>query len=47
MLKGFYVIVLFDNENREMIFVVKNKSFLLVGFGDIFNVVVFDVMVMF
>lgn len=45
-LYGFYVIGLFDVENLNMIYVVKNKSLLLVGVGDNFNVVVSDVMVM-
>ncbi|MHC5548465.1 glutamine--fructose-6-phosphate transaminase (isomerizing) [Bacillus subtilis] len=46
LLKGSYAIALFDNDNREMIFVAKNKSPLLVGLGDTFNVVASDAMAM-
>ncbi|MCY8145104.1 glutamine--fructose-6-phosphate transaminase (isomerizing) [Bacillus inaquosorum] len=46
LLKGSYAIALFDNENRETIFVAKNKSPLLVGLGDTFNVVASDAMAM-
>ncbi|GED03248.1 glutamine--fructose-6-phosphate transaminase (isomerizing) [Bacillus atrophaeus] len=46
LLKGSYAIALFDNENKETIFVAKNKSPLLVGLGDTFNVVASDAMAM-
>lgn len=46
LLKGSYAIALFDNDNRETIFVAKNKSPLLVGLGDTFNVVASDAMAM-
>ncbi|AUZ25042.1 glutamine--fructose-6-phosphate transaminase (isomerizing) [Bacillus subtilis] len=46
LLKGSYAIALFDNYNRETIFVAKNKSPLLVGLGDTFNVVASDAMAM-
>ncbi|MEC1408076.1 glutamine--fructose-6-phosphate transaminase (isomerizing) [Bacillus halotolerans] len=46
LLKGSYAIALFDNDNRETIFVAKNKSPLLVGIGDTFNVVASDAMAM-
>lgn len=47
VIKGFYVFVLIDCIIFDVIYVVKNKSLLLVGFGDGFNVIVSDVMVMF
>ncbi|KIU11109.1 glucosamine--fructose-6-phosphate aminotransferase [Bacillus subtilis] len=46
LLKGSYAIALFDNDIRETIFVAKNKSPLLVGLGDTFNVVASDAMAM-
>ncbi|MFP7233022.1 glutamine--fructose-6-phosphate transaminase (isomerizing) [Bacillus subtilis] len=46
LLKGSYAIALFDNDDRETIFVAKNKSPLLVGLGDTFNVVASDAMAM-
>ncbi|MEC0313555.1 glutamine--fructose-6-phosphate transaminase (isomerizing) [Bacillus subtilis] len=46
LLKGSYAIALFDNDNRETIFVAKNKSPLLVGIGNTFNVVASDAMAM-
>ncbi|MCM3356059.1 glutamine--fructose-6-phosphate transaminase (isomerizing) [Bacillus halotolerans] len=46
LLKGSYAIALFDNDNKETIFVAKNKSPLLVGLGDTFNVVASDAMAM-
>ncbi|WP_406621249.1 glutamine--fructose-6-phosphate transaminase (isomerizing) [Bacillus atrophaeus] len=46
LLKGSYAIALFDSENKETIFVAKNKSPLLVGLGDAFNVVASDAMAM-
>lgn len=44
---GFYVLVFVDNEDKNIIYVVKNKSLFFVGVGEGFNVVVSDVMVMF
>ncbi|MCI3197336.1 glutamine--fructose-6-phosphate transaminase (isomerizing) [Bacillus sp. HU-1818] len=46
LLKGSYAIALFDSENKETIFVAKNKSPLLVGLGETFNVVASDAMAM-
>lgn len=46
LLKGSYALALLDNQNSEMIFVAKNKSPLLVGLGDGFNVVASDAMAM-
>lgn len=46
LLKGSYAIALFDNDNKETIFVAKNKSPLLVGLGDTFNAVASDAMAM-
>ncbi|KAA6449331.1 glutamine--fructose-6-phosphate transaminase (isomerizing) [Bacillus swezeyi] len=46
LLKGSYAIALFDHENKETIYVAKNKSPLLVGLGDRFNVVASDAMAM-
>lgn len=46
LLKGSYAIALLDNQNSETIFVAKNKSPLLVGLGDSFNVVASDAMAM-
>lgn len=46
LLKGSYAIALFDAENKETIYVAKNKSPLLVGLGDEFNVVASDAMAM-
>lgn len=45
-LKGSYAIALLDEQNPETIFVAKNKSPLLVGLGDSFNVVASDAMAM-
>ncbi|MCH1627969.1 glutamine--fructose-6-phosphate transaminase (isomerizing) [Fredinandcohnia quinoae] len=45
-LKGSYAIALLDKQNNEMIYVAKNKSPLLVGLGDGFNVVASDAMAM-
>ena len=42
MLKGSYAIGLLDKENPELIYVSKNKSPLLVGLGDDFNLVASD-----
>ncbi|KAB8126630.1 glutamine--fructose-6-phosphate transaminase (isomerizing) [Gracilibacillus oryzae] len=44
LLKGSYAIALIDNENPDLIYVAKNKSPLLVGLGDGFNVVASDAM---
>lgn len=46
LLKGSYAIALLDEENKDVIFVAKNKSPLLVGLGDAFNVVASDAMAM-
>ncbi|MBM7588153.1 glucosamine--fructose-6-phosphate aminotransferase (isomerizing) [Bacillus pakistanensis] len=46
LLKGSYAIALLDTENDETIFVAKNKSPLLVGLGEDFNVVASDAMAM-
>ncbi|WP_066175242.1 glutamine--fructose-6-phosphate transaminase (isomerizing) [Bacillus marinisedimentorum] len=46
-LKGSYALALMDNENKDTIYVAKNKSPLLVGLGDEgFNVVASDAMAM-
>ncbi|WP_449538529.1 glutamine--fructose-6-phosphate transaminase (isomerizing) [Ferdinandcohnia sp. Marseille-Q9671] len=46
LLKGSYAIALLDQQNNETIYVAKNKSPLLVGLGDNFNVVASDAMAM-
>ncbi|CAH0347760.1 glutamine--fructose-6-phosphate transaminase (isomerizing) [Bacillus sp. CECT 9360] len=46
LLKGSYAFALLDNQNDETIFVAKNKSPLLVGVGEGFNVVASDAMAM-
>ncbi|MFS0865671.1 glutamine--fructose-6-phosphate transaminase (isomerizing) [Fredinandcohnia sp. 179-A 10B2 NHS] len=46
LLKGSYAIALLDEQNNETIYVAKNKSPLLVGLGDNFNVVASDAMAM-
>ncbi|MGP4081839.1 glutamine--fructose-6-phosphate transaminase (isomerizing) [Pseudalkalibacillus sp. R45] len=46
LLKGSYAIALLDNENNETIYVGKNKSPLLVGVGNGYNVVASDSMAM-
>ncbi|MGG3912335.1 glutamine--fructose-6-phosphate transaminase (isomerizing) [Rossellomorea vietnamensis] len=46
LLKGSYAIALLDSENDETIYVAKNKSPLLVGLGEDFNVVASDAMAM-
>lgn len=46
LLKGSYAIALLDVNDRETIYVAKNKSPLLVGTGDVFNVVASDAMAM-
>ena len=45
-LKGSYAIALLDEQNPEVIYVAKNKSPLLVGIGEEFNVVASDAMAM-
>ncbi|MFA1821105.1 glutamine--fructose-6-phosphate transaminase (isomerizing) [Virgibacillus oceani] len=44
LLKGSYAIALIDREDRDHLYVAKNKSPLLVGLGDGFNVVASDAM---
>lgn len=46
LLKGSYALALLDGENQETIYVAKNKSPLLVGLGNGFNVVASDAMAM-
>ncbi|MEK7018565.1 MULTISPECIES: glutamine--fructose-6-phosphate transaminase (isomerizing) [Bacillus] len=46
LLHGSYAIGLLDAENPNMIYVAKNKSPLLVGVGDNFNVIASDAMAM-
>lgn len=46
LLHGSYALALLDAENNETIFVAKNKSPLLVGLGNGFNVVASDAMAM-
>ncbi|KAA0542939.1 glutamine--fructose-6-phosphate transaminase (isomerizing) [Bacillus sp. BGMRC 2118] len=46
LLKGSYAIGLLDEQNPDVIFVAKNKSPLLVGLGEGFNVVASDAMAM-
>lgn len=46
LLKGSYAIALLDAQEAQTIFVAKNKSPLLVGLGDGFNVVASDAMAM-
>ncbi|MGM9986162.1 MAG: glutamine--fructose-6-phosphate transaminase (isomerizing) [Bacillaceae bacterium] len=45
-LKGSYAIAMLDNEDPDVIYVAKNKSPLLVGLGNDFNVVASDAMAM-
>jgi glucosamine--fructose-6-phosphate aminotransferase (isomerizing) len=45
-IKGSYAIAVLDEQNAETIFVAKNKSPLLVGLGESFNVVASDAMAM-
>ncbi|GGE83851.1 glucosamine--fructose-6-phosphate aminotransferase (isomerizing) [Priestia taiwanensis] len=45
-LKGSYALALMDNESPDVVFVAKNKSPLLVGAGDNFNVIASDAMAM-
>ncbi|GAA0594072.1 glutamine--fructose-6-phosphate transaminase (isomerizing) [Virgibacillus siamensis] len=44
LLKGSYAIGLIDNEDRDTIYVAKNKSPLLIGLGEGFNVIASDAM---
>jgi glucosamine--fructose-6-phosphate aminotransferase (isomerizing) len=46
LLHGSYALALLDDENNDTIFVAKNKSPLLVGLGNDFNVVASDAMAM-
>jgi glutamine---fructose-6-phosphate transaminase (isomerizing) len=46
LLKGSYALALLDSQNDDTIFVAKNKSPLLVGVGEDFNVVASDAMAM-
>ncbi|TVZ76220.1 glutamine--fructose-6-phosphate transaminase [Aeribacillus composti] len=46
LLKGSYAIALLDENDRDVIYVAKNKSPLLVGLGGDFNVVASDAMAM-
>ncbi|CAM4091201.1 glutamine--fructose-6-phosphate transaminase (isomerizing) [Mesobacillus thioparans] len=46
LLHGSYALALIDEQNEDTIFVAKNKSPLLVGHGDGFNVVASDAMAM-
>lgn len=46
LLHGSYALALIDEQNEDTIFVAKNKSPLLVGLGDGFNVVASDAMAM-
>ncbi|HDX9591261.1 TPA: glutamine--fructose-6-phosphate transaminase (isomerizing) [Bacillus pseudomycoides] len=46
LLHGSYALALLDTDNPDMIYVAKNKSPLLVGTGDNFNVVASDAMAM-
>jgi glucosamine--fructose-6-phosphate aminotransferase (isomerizing) len=46
LLTGSYALALLDAENSDIIYVAKNKSPLLVGVGDTFNVVASDAMAM-
>ncbi|SDN50257.1 glucosamine--fructose-6-phosphate aminotransferase (isomerizing) [Psychrobacillus sp. OK028] len=46
LIHGSYALALLDNEDEDTIYVAKNKSPLLVGVGDGFNVVASDAMAM-
>ncbi|PEL08014.1 glutamine--fructose-6-phosphate transaminase (isomerizing) [Bacillus sp. AFS017336] len=46
LLKGSYAIALLDKQNDDVIYVAKNKSPLLVGVGEEFNVIASDAMAM-
>ncbi|GAB2541343.1 glutamine--fructose-6-phosphate transaminase (isomerizing) [Gracilibacillus alcaliphilus] len=44
VLKGSYALALIDNQNSDQLYVAKNKSPLLIGLGEGFNVVASDAM---
>jgi len=46
LLKGSYAFALLDEQNKDMIYVAKNKSPLLIGLGEDFNVIASDAMAM-
>jgi len=46
VLHGSYALALLDNQNEDVIYVAKNKSPLLVGLGEGFNVIASDAMAM-
>lgn len=46
VIKGSYAFAMIDKQNPEMIYVAKNKSPLLIGLGDDFNVICSDAMAM-
>jgi glutamine---fructose-6-phosphate transaminase (isomerizing) len=46
LLKGSYAFALLDEQNKDMIYVAKNKSPLLIGLGEGFNVIASDAMAM-
>ncbi len=46
LLKGSYAFALLDEQNKDMIYVAKNKSPLLIGLGESFNVIASDAMAM-
>lgn len=46
LLKGSYALALLDKQNQDVIYVAKNKSPLLIGLGEDFNVVASDAMAM-
>lgn len=46
ILKGSYALALLDSKDKETIYIAKNKSPLLIGLGDNFNVVASDAMAM-
>lgn len=46
LLKGSYAFALIDEQEKDVIYVAKNKSPLLIGLGDNFNVIASDAMAM-
>jgi glucosamine--fructose-6-phosphate aminotransferase (isomerizing) len=46
LIKGSYAFALLDNQDQDVIYVAKNKSPLLIGVGEDFNVVASDAMAM-
>ncbi|WP_031540058.1 MULTISPECIES: glutamine--fructose-6-phosphate transaminase (isomerizing) [unclassified Bacillus (in: firmicutes)] len=46
LLKGSYAFALLDEQNKDVIYVAKNKSPLLIGLGESFNVIASDAMAM-